>query len=64
MCKIEDFIMLLFLLWCSISDLRTKKIPTDHYESYRNYDSFDFYKTGNSWYGRRCIDGSDILAHQ
>ena len=28
MCKIEDFIMLLFLLWCSISDLRTKKIPT------------------------------------
>ena len=28
MCKIEDFIMLLLLLWCSISDLRTKKIPT------------------------------------
>lgn len=28
MCKIKDFIMLLFLLWCSISDLRTKKIPT------------------------------------
>lgn len=28
MCKIEDFIMLLFLLWCSISDLCTKKIPT------------------------------------
>ena len=28
MCKVEDFIMFLFLLLCSISDVRTRKIPT------------------------------------
>ena len=28
MCKVGDFIVLLFLLLCSISDLRTRKIST------------------------------------